>query len=1166
MKKAILFSLGLLLTSAVVLSQGWRDGEKQISITIENQQQLDDFFKLKINHEIYGPGFDRIIAFVTPKELSLIQQLNLNYEVEIEDLNAFHKDFWLSEEAYHSYAEIIELADSLETHFPDICKKYVFGYSMGNRECAALKISDNVEQDENEAEVMFDGGIHGDEIGAAENVIRFARDLCLDYGSDPTTTFLVDNREIWLYLMVNPDGREAMSRYNNNGVDLNRDWAYMWDAWGGSPGPCSQIESKNLRECVYSNQFVVHTTYHSGTEFISCPWSYRPDQPSDWDHIIQLAGLYSSVSGYPDLEYGQGYNGMYAINGSTKDSNYGIMGSISWSMEISYDKQPPPSQILMYYNRNYPSMMAMIEYAGYGLEGIVTDAVTGDPVAAVVFVNDFFPAYADPQVGDYHKYVLPGSYDITVFANGYETATATNVEVTANNSTIADFELQPSEGHFGYRFASSQIPDNNYADEGSTIAAIGMPDNVNYSIGKNGWCVIDMQYPITDGSGPDIIVHEGDATPEGFTCYVGETIDGPWISLGNGSGTSNFDIALSGLPEAQFLKIQDDGDGSSNAANAGFDLDAIEALEPVSGIYLAMFEYEIDDSNGNNNGKIDPGESVNLIVTIKNNGDITATNVQGEISSGSTYITIINGSASFGTLAQGESGQGTFTLTASENTPNGEPVEIDLEISSNGGAYNNQFSMEFIVGQIPVLILDLDPNHNSGTAMQTALDQMEIAAEYATAFPEDLNVYSSVFVSLGIYSENHVLTGSEGQQLADFLNQGGNLYMEGGDTWYYDDQTPVHSMFNINATSDGSGDLGTIQGQAGTFTEGMSFGYSGENNWIDHIEPIGSAFAIFNNSSPSYGTGIAYDGVSYRTIGASHEFGGLDDGSSPSTKTELIMEYLEFFGLSASLQANFNSNITEVCEGNSVEFYDNSIGDIVSWEWIFVGGDPATSNEQNPVVLYENQGSYDVSLTVSDGTNSHTFAITGYITVETAPEIPDMPTGLIEICTNEPGSADYEINPVATANSYSWSVEPMEAGEISGTGTTGIFTWNINWEGTALISVKAMNDCGDSEFSENLEVLCGICTGVTETEKLGLEIYPNPANDRIRVRLLDRPETGEIDLVLVNSLGETIYSETGKSLLDNQIFELNVSTFKPGLYILVIFNENKVIKERLFIN
>jgi len=588
MRKLLTIILLTLLASSLF---AWRDNEMEVRVYYGNDYELNKLVNLHPKGDIYPNG--EALIYLIPTEYEALKATGLKYKIEREDVKTYAENFWQSQdntrEAYHTYSEIIDLADSLASAFPDICEKHIFGTSVQGRELGALKISDNVTLDENEAEVMFDGGIHGDEIGAAENCIRFARDLCLEYGIDPDITDLVNNRETWIYYMVNPDGRVADNRTNSNGVDLNRDSGYMWDAWGGSPGAFSQPESKALRDCHYNRQFVVHTTYHSGTEYISHPWSYRADLCPDFSHINQLAGVYSSTSGYANMEYGQGCTGMYAINGSTKDTNYGMMGAISWSMEISYNKHPAASQLMMYYNYNKPAMLSIIEYAGYGLEGVVTDIDTGYPIAGAVFINDYFPTYTDANFGDYHKYVLAGTYDITVKANGYETQTITGISVASGSSTATDFQLQPLEGQYVYKVASSQIPDNNTADEGDTPGVIGVPDNRNYSIGKDGWIVVDMEYPVPDGEGNDLMIYEGDTSAEGYTVYAGETIDGPWISLGEGVGTAEFDLAEGNIIEAQFFKIEDDGDGVATLADAGFDLDAVESIAEV---YIAIEDFE----------------------------------------------------------------------------------------------------------------------------------------------------------------------------------------------------------------------------------------------------------------------------------------------------------------------------------------------------------------------------------------------------------------------------------------------------------------------------------------------------------------------------------------------------------------------------------------------
>jgi hypothetical protein len=77
----------------------------------------------------------------------------------------------------------------------------------------------------------------------------------------------------------------------------------------------------------------------------------------------------------------------------------------------------------------------------------------------------------------------------------------------------------------------------------------------------------------------------------------------------------------------------------------------------------------------------------------------------------------------------------------------------------------------------------------------------------------------------------------------------------------------------------------------------MSFSYTGDNSWIDHMSPIGAGYTIFNNSSPAYVCGIANDVRAYRTVGFSFEFGGLTGGSGVNCKDTLALNIMEFFGI-----------------------------------------------------------------------------------------------------------------------------------------------------------------------------------------------------------------------------------------------------------------------------
>jgi PKD repeat protein len=85
--------------------------------------------------------------------------------------------------------------------------------------------------------------------------------------------------------------------------------------------------------------------------------------------------------------------------------------------------------------------------------------------------------------------------------------------------------------------------------------------------------------------------------------------------------------------------------------------------------------------------------------------------------------------------------------------------------------------------------------------------------------------------------------------------------------------------------------------------------------------------------------------------------------------------------------ANFETDVAEVFVNETVQFTDLS-ENATAWEWFFEGGTPETSTEQNPTVLYEKPGSFDVKLKASNNTCDDELIMEDFITVKQIPELP----------------------------------------------------------------------------------------------------------------------------------------------------------------------------------
>lgn len=564
MKSKILLIL-IISLSSIYAKNPWREDEMEISIKFSKLEDIQIINELNLMGDIYKKeGLANL--YVIPRELERIKEAGLSFEIIQKDLKGWSNKFWdeeINRATYMTYDEIITLMNNLANSYPNICRKEVYGESVEGRELSALKISDNVNDDEPEPEVLFDGGIHGDELGGPENVARFATLLCEAYGSDSKITELVNTREIWLFCMVNPDGRVYVSRANASQVDLNRNWGFMWNGECYTNSGFSQPETKAIRDCILENQYSIQVSKHSGIEAIFLPWCYTSNSAPEYSLHESLANIYLSTSDYGSFEICQS-NHDYPTTGETVDFSYGVMGTAALTMELSSQKQP--NNPIDIYNKNENAMIKMVELSGEGIEGFVTDLETGEPVAACLYFNNSYPSYNDPEVGDYHKYLNPGNYEIRVEANGYKSKVINSVTISHNrNSAIEDIELEPDTGNSIYGYRVVYLKKCN----GYSYNVLGKKDGEELSLGNNGKIIIDMQYNLYDQEGNDLTVY---ASGGSFECEVARNIDGPWSILGMGNGKYEFDFNGNIADSVRYVSIS-----GSNVV-----LDAVEAKKDMA--------------------------------------------------------------------------------------------------------------------------------------------------------------------------------------------------------------------------------------------------------------------------------------------------------------------------------------------------------------------------------------------------------------------------------------------------------------------------------------------------------------------------------------------------------------------------------------------------------
>ncbi len=236
-----------------------------------------------------------------------------------------------------------------------------------------------------------------------------------------------------------------------------------------------------------------------------------------------------------------------------------------------------------------------------------------------------------------------------------------------------------------------------------------------------------------------------------------------------------------------------------------------------------------------------------------------------------------------------------------------------------------------------------------------------------------------------------------------------------------------------------------------------------------------------------------------------------------------------------------------VCAGDASQLYANAVGGTGTFTYSWTS-DPVgfTSSEATPTVNPTEPTTYYVE--VQDGENTVNAQVA--ISIELAANTPTMPTG----STYEGNQSISYYNATSdNATSYVWSLNPAEAGGISGDGNVGAVDWNNSFVGTAYVSVKAINDCGESVLSDELEI--DVYDGVSTVEQLNNEItwsvYPNPSTGQFFLEI-DSELSDLINIEIYSITGELVYSKTNISLWAYNSMKIDMTNNQAGLYLVHI--------------
>ncbi|MBE0673297.1 MAG: T9SS type A sorting domain-containing protein [Bacteroidales bacterium] len=361
-------------------------------------------------------------------------------------------------QTYPTHTQYDSIMRKFASDYPGLCRLDTIGTSILGRYVLVLKISDNVHiNEEDEPEVFYSSTIHGDELAGFVLMLRLASYLLENYATDAGVSHLVNNLQIYINPLANPDGTyrtgdiiSSPTRGNANGRDLNRNFPDPM-----SPGIVQEKETIDMMAFMKKHRFVLSANFHSGFEVVNYPWDRWSRLHADDEWFIDVCRAYAdTVHTYSPLSYMSEFdNGVvrgsvwYIIYGGRQDYvTYSLQGR-EVTVELDYTDLTPAGELEDLWQYNHRSLLNYLLSALNGVRGRVTSALSGEPVEARVFIpghdTDSSDVWSSPLSGNYNRLLNQGTWTFQFSAAGYRDTIITGIEVLPAQATFLDVAMEP---------------------------------------------------------------------------------------------------------------------------------------------------------------------------------------------------------------------------------------------------------------------------------------------------------------------------------------------------------------------------------------------------------------------------------------------------------------------------------------------------------------------------------------------------------------------------------------------------------------------------------------------------------------------------------------------------------------------------------------------------